>query len=209
MFVLHVLTFLVLLEWMNEYERTRSLCCYRWSERYRKTTIVARVCKTLQNNGVNILQTKEPTHRFDRQNEELRGDELADLIVSDRKKHLRLDILPALEAGRTVVSDRYVCSSLVYRKLDGIPFENTWQHNANFLTPHLNIVLVAHPNTVREWVGKTQNLTRFEREHSYTDELRLYEQASGFLQLKGYPCVLRTNDGTLEEISERIVAEIV
>jgi dTMP kinase len=47
------------------------------------------------------------------------NDLMALLFAADRMDHLESEILPALAAGRWVLSDRYYHSSLLYQSLDG------------------------------------------------------------------------------------------
>ena len=43
------------------------------------------------------------------------GDTMALLFAADRKDHIEREVLPALEKGYDVISDRYVWSSLAYQ----------------------------------------------------------------------------------------------
>ena len=132
-----------------------------------KTTIAALVAERLRESGRVVFRTKEPTSRFRRYNEEkYRGVELAQLIVEDRHQHLMLDILPALVRGEWVVSDRYVCSSLVFRALDGVSFAETWATNSIFRVPDVSIVLTADAATLERRLSERSARTRFEREYS-------------------------------------------
>jgi len=56
------------------------------------------------------LRGRAPDGPFD-------GDALALLFAADRLDHARAEILPAIEAGIDVVSDRYTLSSLAYQAL--------------------------------------------------------------------------------------------
>lgn len=174
-----------------------------------KTTIVRLVCEQLRGLGFSVLQTNEPTSRFDRTHEEKHGDALADLIVQDRRDHLLLDIEPALKAGMVVITDRYVASSLVYRKLDDISFEETWQHNQSFRVPDLNILLVAQANTLMERIASKETKSRFEREHGPEEELCLYNQTEVFLRSVGYNVIVIHNDTTITDTTDGIVQSIL
>lgn len=160
-----------------------------------KTTITTLVTERLRSCGRTVLQTKEPTPRFRRDNEEKhRGVELAQLIVEDRRQHLVFDIEPALVRGELIISDRYICSSLVFRALDGVSFEETWTANSAFRTPNISIVLIASAETLERRLLQRSAHTRFEREHPSQKEIDLYEQAADFLQKKGYVMRMINND---------------
>lgn len=90
-----------------------------------KSVTVTRVAQLLRDAGRKVLQTKEPTSRFKRESEELRGAKLASLIIEDRRLHLEEEVVPALQGGMMVICDRYIESSLVSCHLDGTPMEET------------------------------------------------------------------------------------
>lgn len=172
-----------------------------------KTTIAGLIIERLRERGESVFQTKEPTPRFQRNNEELHhGVELARFIVEDRKQHLALDIEPALARGEWVVCDRYVCSSLVFRALDGVSFEETWEANSTFRSPDVSIVFTARAETLEARLSQRSTHTRFEREHSPQAEILLYERAGVFLRNAGYNMQVVENDHqTPEETALKIV----
>ena len=55
---------------------------------------------------------------------------LACLVAGDRHHHLATEILPALHAGKVVICDRYLPSSLVLQAIDGIEPDTIWCLNA-------------------------------------------------------------------------------
>ncbi len=175
-----------------------------------KTTITALVVERLRESGQAVLQTKEPTLRFRRDNEEEhRGADLARLIVEDRHQHIVLDVEPALNRGEWVISDRYVCSSLVFRALDGVSFEETWATNSIFRVPDISIVLTASAEVLEKRLSKRLAHTRFEREHSSQKEIELYKQAIGFLRGKGYAMHMIVNDHSSAENVATSIAELI
>lgn len=62
------------------------------------------------------------------------------LFAADRADHLAREIEPALAAGRVVVSDRYVPSSLAYQSVER-PLDEIWALNASFRVPDLTLFL--------------------------------------------------------------------
>lgn len=174
-----------------------------------KTTVVRLVCDRLNVFGWNILQTKEPTSAFNRENEERRGLKLARRIIEDRRHHLTDEIEPTLELGMSVVCDRYIESSLVYRKLDGIPFEDTWKENSSFKTPDMSILLIASAPTLEERLKGRKVLTRFEREHTLEEELALYRKAHEFLSDYGFKSVIIENEKTAPENAAKQITDLI
>lgn len=67
------------------------------------------------------------------------------LYAADKSEHLRAVVLPALERGAVVISDRYVDSTLAYQGAgrDLEPDELEWivRWSTNDLRPHLTILL--------------------------------------------------------------------
>lgn len=105
-----------------------------------KTTVLKAVESKLQNNGLNILTTREPggIHIA----EEIRSVILnpdhtamdarteALLYAAARRQHLVEKVIPALEEGKVVLCDRFVDSSLAYQGYArGLGIEEVYQIN--------------------------------------------------------------------------------
>lgn len=73
------------------------------------------------------------------------GMSLACLVAGDRHHHLAAEIRPQRDAGSIVISDRYLPSSLVLQRMDGISWETIWQLNAETDAPDLAVILTAEP----------------------------------------------------------------
>lgn len=110
-----------------------------------------------------------------------------------------LDIELALARGEWVISDRYICSSLVFRVLDGVSFKKTWAANSAFCVPDVSIVLTASAGTLEKRLSGRSARTRFEREHFSKKEINFYEQAIDFLREKGYAMYVVLNDYSTAE----------
>jgi dTMP kinase len=89
------------------------------------------------------------------------------LAAADRAQHIEQVVAPALAAGRHVVSDRTVYSTLAYQgygrglPLDRIRDINAWAVDGHW--PELVLLLVAPPEMIERRMLKRQ-LDRFERE---------------------------------------------
>jgi len=180
-----------------------------------KTTIIKEVAQKLGTLGCSVLRTKEPTSSslgdFLRNAEELYGKEiLACIAAADRYFHIEKEITPALAAGRIVLSDRYVESSLVLQRLDGCSLEFIWSINSQVLVPDLSIILVADPTILGQRLATERTkLSRFEREETREQELRFYREAAEFIVQKGFNVLLLENDKQpVGDTSECIVIEI-
>ena len=174
-----------------------------------KTIIVGLVCREIRDLGWNVLQTKEPTKTFNRANEEKHGAELARLIIDDRRLHLTNEVEPALTQGVCVVCDRYIESSLVYRKLDGIPFEDTWKENCSFRIPDMSVLIIASVPMLEERLKSKKTLSRFEREYTPEEELVLYQGVHKFLSDRGFKSVVIKNEGVAPEVVAKHIAALI
>lgn len=74
----------------------------------------------------------------------LAQETLALLYAADRTDHLKARVLPALEAGQIVISDRYVLSSLAYQ---GASLSMAWVEAANgyAVAPDLTLFVQVSP----------------------------------------------------------------
>jgi dTMP kinase len=108
----------------------------------------------LEKEGYRIFLTKEPTTnliggliRAELAGEwQAAGPETLQMLFSaDRAQHLHREILPALEAGRIVIADRYAFSSIAYGSLE--IGETKWleQLNSRFILPDLTFMIHVRP----------------------------------------------------------------
>lgn len=108
-----------------------------------KTSQAARLARALEHYGVPVVETREPggsTHGLSPWIGDTVGGALRDIILgpvgaeltplsraflfaADRAQHVHDVIAPAIDAGKTVVCDRYRLSTFVYQTLDGMPFD--------------------------------------------------------------------------------------
>ena len=70
------------------------------------------------------------------------------LFAADRYDHVENIVLPALNKGRIVVSDRYVYSSLAYQGETGLELEWIEKINEHAVRPDLAIFIDVEPQTV-------------------------------------------------------------
>ena len=70
------------------------------------------------------------------------------LFAADRIEHVETEVLPALNQGRLVISDRCVYSSLAYQGAAGLGLDWIEKVNAYALTPDLAVFIDVDPKTV-------------------------------------------------------------
>ncbi len=93
-----------------------------------KTTQIARVVTRLRERGLPVVETHEPTEGVwgRRYRSWARGEisatteDVLRFFVEDRREHAAQLIVPELERGSVVISDRYYYSTLAYQAAQGI-----------------------------------------------------------------------------------------
>lgn len=133
-----------------------------------KTTLSKHLFDWLISNGHNTIWTKEPTLDFIPSDDP--QENLKNLLI-DRQNHLDNLIIPNLNNGAIVISDRYHDSTLAYQgyaqglKVPDYPY---------FLEPDLTFLLDVRPDTAIERISKRPNKERYE------DEKFLARVANGY-----------------------------
>jgi dTMP kinase len=156
-----------------------------------KTTITGRLAAALQARGTAVHVTTEPSAtplgRLVRTAESyLTGRALALAVAADRYAHLEAEIIPALNAGKLVITDRYVQSSLVLQRLDSLGLAEIWSYNAHVGVPDLSVYLEDNPDVVAARLLQRPTLSRLETQGSPARELALYRDAFRFLARRGW-----------------------
>lgn len=179
-----------------------------------KSTFIKRLEKMLSSEN-EILLTREPSNtkfgNYVKKNENmLEGETYAYLIAADRCYHLKNFIEPALDNGKTVISDRYIESSLVLQCYDGVDINDIWRLNCSFLVPDLSVILLGKEEILERRLSKRRELTRYEKKMTRRDEIEGYIKAADFLERKGYNVVVFYNNTELElEHSLNSIKEII
>lgn len=180
-----------------------------------KTSIARRLSEHLTLRGITTEVLSQPSRGpaglMAREREhELVGWPLAALVVADRYLQLREEIEPALDAGKTVILDRYVASTLVLQRLDGLDPRILWDMNAAALRPDLTVVLQADPDTLRARLRDRARLSRFEQmPDGVESELRYFAEAADQLEAHGYEVVrLDTTESAIEAVVLRILQSL-
>jgi dTMP kinase len=112
------------------------------------TTQSKLLCKYLESKGQKVMMTKEPTDNpigktiRDVLQHRLKTSPLALqlLFVSDRAHHIFEEVGPALNLGKTVITDRYMFSTMAFGALD-VEMEFLMQLNSRFLVPDITFII--------------------------------------------------------------------
>jgi dTMP kinase len=151
-----------------------------------KTTIAELLADQLAAiSTIGVHLTSEPTRTplgqlLRRQEAVLNSRALALALAADRAAHVETEIIPQLDDGRHVVTARYVPSSLVLQRIDGLDLDEIWTYN-RYVLPATVIYLEDDPHTLRERLRQRTVLSRLELTGSPERELGLYREAKDFL----------------------------
>ncbi|HKZ12642.1 MAG TPA: hypothetical protein VJL81_02240 [Solirubrobacterales bacterium] len=182
-----------------------------------KTSLTEKVGAELRARGAAVYDTHQPSAgplgQFARTSEaELRGRSLACLVAADRHHQVDGELAEHLAAGEIVLCDRYIESSLVLQRIDGVALEFIVAINAGISRPDLRIRLRAEAETIHERLGarKPDPTRRFEQTAAGAKELALYEEADEFLdQAYGLPAlVFDTTETDAAELGARVASLI-
>jgi dTMP kinase len=177
-----------------------------------KTTVASLLVTRLrERQDVPVHLTSEPSNtplgRLLRSSEAvLTGRALALAVAADRYAHLDAEVVPLLDAGTHVVSDRYVQSSLVLQRVDGLALTEIWRYNAYVLPPTVSFYLEDDPDVIRERLASRGQLSRLELTGSPIRELSLYGEARTYLRRHDWEQVTVDCRG---QVPEQIVARIL
>ena len=179
-----------------------------------KSTIINGLKSRLAQLGISSYFTKEPTESeiglFTRRFAESHsGLPLAYLVGADRYYHLEKEIIPKLQEGICVFTDRYVLSSLILQCMDGVSSKQICKINDNVITPDLQIVVWADEKTLQARLKEREVLTRFEQGKKSCKELAMMQAGVDMLESMGVNCLHLCNDSNLNDNIECTVKRVL
>ncbi len=184
-----------------------------------KSTQAARICQSLKDQGHQVLAVRDPggTELGDRLRSLLLDKSTIEsclraemlMFMASRAQLLAERIVPALEAGQIVVSDRFLLSTVVYQGYaGGIPPEEIWRvgHAATSgLLPNLTLLLDVTRETSHSRMDRVKD--RIEsRSEAYQNAVREGFRAA----VDHFPGKIRRIDANLETetVYEAILSEV-
>jgi dTMP kinase len=177
-----------------------------------KTTQARLLLRRLRYRGHEAVFFREPTRgRWGRQIKRLaaRADSLTpagelELFVKDRRENVSKNLIPALEAGKVVVLDRYYFSTIAYQGAKGIdPLEIRRMNEAFAVKPDLVIIL-----DVEAEAGLGRIRGRRTRDELFEREGYLVRVGEIFRSFKGPGFVHIDGSGDRRAIAQAIWAEV-
>ena len=182
-----------------------------------KSTVAALAAKQLASRGLPVHPTAEPSPtplgQLIRSGTDIyTGMALACLVAGDRHHHLTAEIRPRLAAGKIVICDRYIPSSMVLQRMDGINWDLIMQLNQGADRPDLAVILNGSPPVIEGRLAARGRHSRFERQRGSTQtESGLYRDTIARLTRIGWPvCTIDVTTRSAYEaamiVTERVVA---
>jgi dTMP kinase len=172
------------------YSPTGMFVCFEGGEGAGKSTQARILRQRLEDEGHVVVLTREPGDTpvgaeirrivLDPATGELADRTEALLYAADKAEHVHAVVLPALERGEVVLTDRYVDSTLAYqgagRSLDTDELEHVARWATGDLRPHLTVLLDLEP---------ADGLTRFvERDRIEGESIEFHQRVRAeFLRL--------------------------
>jgi len=176
-----------------------------------KTTQAALVANWLEDSGLDVVRTKEPTDgpqglrlRESASTGRLTAEEELAAFIADRREHVQKVISPALKSGKVVIVDRYYFSNAAYQGARGMDPDEILRVNEEFApSPDLLVILDIDASMgVRRVAARGDKGNLFERE----EDLR--KCAVIFANIK-FPNLLRINGGwSREEIFSEVAGAL-
>lgn len=178
-----------------------------------KSTIINEVSKKLMDLGYDVKTTKEPTEtvlgNFIRKSEDKYSSyTLACLVAADRYYDIDTYITPHLNDGKIILCDRYICSSLVLQRIDGLDINFLWNMNSKAIIPDMYFVLMASSLTLQERLKQRDHLSRFERDNKSKIEIDYFKKAIDFLAKKNFKIELVNTENDIKENIREIIYKI-
>lgn len=171
------------------------------------------LAEKLQAQGREVLLTKEPTsdtalgreiREILQHKREIFPEELQRLFAADRKAHVEDLIEPALREGKTVITDRYLFSTLAYGALE-VDMEKLKNLNKNFRLPDLTFLFKLSPEECLERIlSRGSEVELFEKISTLKKVWENYERIS--TEYENIHIIDASR--SIEEISEEIYCAI-
>ncbi|MEZ4269880.1 MAG: dTMP kinase [Myxococcota bacterium] len=171
------------------------------------------LAKALAERGLSVHETMEPSRgpigQFIRTilTGELTMDDasLALLFAADRLDHLKRDIEPALEAGKIVISDRYLLSSLAYQ---GSTLPRSWVSQLNDRARHADLTILLRVTAQTANARRKARGLADERFDAATIQERIACEYDHLVETSAQPIEVIDGNRSLEAVAASILASV-
>jgi dTMP kinase len=177
-----------------------------------KTTQAHRLARHLNNLGLPVVLTREPTDGPFGQKirqillhgrQGLTPEAELELFIADRREHVQDVIQPGLAAGSIVITDRYYFSSMAYQGALGLdPWEILRRHTRFAPPPDLAVILELDLAEVSRRLRQRGTSSR----HSF-EQIDYLARVAAIFDILQAPGLFRVNGlGSEDEVQDRILA---
>ncbi len=132
----------------------------------------------------------------------LDAEQMADLYIEDRKKHIKDLIKPNLRKGIYVVSDRYKLSTLAYQSAQGLNIDKLITKHNNFPIPDLTFFIDTSVEVALQ--RSKQDEPKFENQEFQEKTREKYLQTIEKLRAKGEIIYRINGNKNISEVSNSI-----
>ena len=163
--------------------------------------------------GYYVFATKEPTNNLIgglirgalKKDWSPSGECLQLLFAADRAYHLTREVIPNLEKGNIIISDRYFFSTIAFGSVSDDP---QWLEKLNqkFLIPDITFLMKVSPKECIKRIGKSRN--EFEL---FEEEKKLQKTWLAYINLskrKEFPTIVIDGEKTIRQIEEEIFQHV-
>jgi dTMP kinase len=178
--------------------------------------VCAAVAGLLTGHGVRVHLTREPSptplgELIRAGTRVYYGMALACLVAGDRHHHLASEVRPRRDRGDVVLSDRYLPSSFVLQRIDGLAWETIAALNEGADMPGLAVILTADPAVIAARLEQRGGHSRFEAmPGAAATEAALYDDTARRLASEGWPvCRVDATTRTPGELAADIAGRIL
>lgn len=173
------------------------------------TTQIFLLVERLNREGHKTFATKEPTNNLIgglirgllTKEWSISSEGFQLLFSADRAHHLDREVMPELERGNNIVTDRYFFSTFAFGSID-LPLAWLQSINNRFPMPDLTILLKVKPEVCLKRINKSRKGTEFfEQKAKLEKTWATYEKLAGDKKNK---IVVVDGERPIEEIAEEI-----
>jgi dTMP kinase len=133
------------------------------------------------------------------------AEKIANLFIEDRKKQAKEVIIPNLEKGHIIISDRYKLATLTYQTAQGLDMQDLIDKQKDLPVPDITFVIDVPIEVAEERMKKEQgrDLHRFEKNREFAGKIRdNFEKARE--SLAGENIIIINGDQKPEKVFEEI-----
>lgn len=179
-----------------------------------KSTLVEEIKAKMELEQFEVYVTREPsdselgtsTRNF---SEFYSGKTLACLIAADRYEHILTEILPELNKGKIVITDRYILSSLILQRMDDVDTSFILALNSEIIKPDLQIAVFADEAVLQKRLSTRDIRTRFEKGNQSYNEIQYMKKGILELQKREIEVLQINNNNNREENVKKIISYLI